>query len=64
MRVVLDGRIILPRMSGAGRYVVELARRLPLLDPTLRLDVVLLPVLQRTGVPRLQIGRASCRERV
>src|SRR5207302_641587 len=53
MRVVLDGRIILPRMSGAGRYVVELARRLPPLDPTLRLDVVLLPVLQRTGVPRL-----------
>ncbi len=53
MRVVLDGRIILPRMSGAGRYVVELAQRLPPLDPTLRLDVVLLPVLQRTGVPRL-----------
>src|SRR5256884_8469403 len=53
MRVVLDGRIMLPRMSGAGRYVVELARRLPPLDPTLRLDVVLLPVLQRTGVPRL-----------
>jgi glycosyltransferase involved in cell wall biosynthesis len=53
MRVVLDGRIILPRMSGAGRYVVELARRLPRLDSNLQLNVLLLPVLQRTGIPAL-----------
>lgn len=53
MRVVLDGRIIYPRMSGAGRYVVELARHLPLLDRKLELTVLLMPVLQRTEVPAL-----------
>jgi len=53
MRVVLDGRIILPRMSGAGRYVVELARRLPRLDRNLELNVLLMPALQRTGIPAL-----------
>jgi len=53
MRVVLDGRIVLPRMSGAGRYVVELARRLPGLDRNLALTVLLLPALQRTEIPAL-----------
>jgi glycosyltransferase involved in cell wall biosynthesis len=53
MRVVLDGRIVLPRMSGAGRYVVELARRLPGLDHDLQLEVALLPLLKRTGIPTL-----------
>ena len=53
MRVVLDGRIIYPRMSGAGRYVVELARHLPALDRTLELTVLLRAVLQPTAVPAL-----------
>jgi alpha-1,3-rhamnosyl/mannosyltransferase len=53
MRVVLDGRIVLPRMSGAGRYVVELARRLPPLDGDLDLTVLLLPTLRSTGIPAL-----------
>lgn len=53
MRVVLDGRIIYPRMSGAGRYVVELARRLPALDRALELTVLLRPALQPTPVPAL-----------
>lgn len=48
MRVVLDGRIVLPRPTGAGRYVMEIARRLPRLSPELRLDVLLLPVHKRT----------------
>jgi alpha-1,3-rhamnosyl/mannosyltransferase len=51
MRLVLDGRIILPRMSGAGRYVFELARRLPALDDDLELTVLLTPQLRRTPVP-------------
>lgn len=51
MRVVLDGRIIYPRMSGAGRYVVELARHLPPLDRALELTVLLMPTLKRTAVP-------------
>jgi alpha-1,3-rhamnosyl/mannosyltransferase len=53
MRVVLDGRIVLPRMSGAGRYVVELARRLPGLDSNLELTVLLLPALERTDIAAL-----------
>jgi len=38
-------------MSGAGRYVVDLARRLPSLDRTLELTVLLRPALKRTPVP-------------
>lgn len=51
-RVVLDGRIVLPRMTGAGRYVVELARRLPVLDSELKLEVLLLPAMRHTELPR------------
>jgi len=53
MRIVLDGRIIYPRMSGAGRYVVELARHLPPLDPSLDLTVLIRPVLKDTPIPQL-----------
>ncbi len=51
-RVLLDGRIVLPRMTGAGRYVVELARRLPGLDADVQVDVLLLPALRHTEVPQ------------
>jgi glycosyltransferase involved in cell wall biosynthesis len=53
MRVVLDGRIVLDRMTGAGRYVRELARHLPRLDPDLELILLLHQSLGRTEVPRL-----------
>lgn len=53
MRVVLDGRIVLDRMTGAGRYVLELARHLPRLAPDLELLVLLHRSLERTDVPRL-----------
>lgn len=53
MRVVLDGRIVYPRMSGAGRYVVELARHLAPLDRALELTVLLMPSLRHTTVPAL-----------
>jgi glycosyltransferase involved in cell wall biosynthesis len=51
MRLVFDGRIVLPRMTGAGRYVVEVARRLPALDGSLDLVVLLHPSVRRTDVP-------------
>src|SRR5262249_19679045 len=38
-------------MTGAGRYVVELARHLPSLDARLDLIVSLLPMMRETGVP-------------
>ena len=53
MRVLLDGRIVLARMTGAGRYVLELARHLPRLDRDLELVVLLHQSLERTEVPRL-----------
>lgn len=52
IRVVLDGRIVLPRMTGAGRYVVELAQKLPGLDAAVQLDVLLLPALRTTDLPQ------------
>jgi glycosyltransferase involved in cell wall biosynthesis len=51
MRLVIDGRIILPRMTGAGRYVLELARRLRGMTDDLTVDVLLLPETRVTGVP-------------
>lgn len=51
MRVVLDGRIVLPRMTGAGRYVVEVARRLPALGSDLDVVLLLHPSLRNTNVP-------------
>ncbi len=53
MRLVLDGRIIIPRTTGAGRYVFELARRLPRLAHDLKLDVLLLPSMRATTVPEV-----------
>lgn len=46
MRIALDGRIILPRMTGAGRYVLELARRIPALAPRVQLDLLALQGFQ------------------
>jgi glycosyltransferase involved in cell wall biosynthesis len=51
VKVLLDGRIAIPRMTGAGRYVIELARRLPPLAKDLELEVHLLPAMQATDVP-------------
>lgn len=52
MKVVLDGRMILPRMTGAGRYVLEVARRLPGMRPDLDLSVLLRPALESTEAAR------------
>ncbi len=52
MRIVLDGRMILPRMTGAGRYVTELARRLPGTTRDIDLTVLLTPSLKSTEVSR------------
>jgi len=52
MRILLDGRIVLPRMTGAGRYVFEIARRLPGLRSDIELDVLLRPTLMGTDVAR------------
>jgi glycosyltransferase involved in cell wall biosynthesis len=51
MRVVLDARIVLPRMTGAGRYVIELARRIPGLADDLTLEALLLPAMRQTQIP-------------
>ncbi|HTP52066.1 MAG TPA: glycosyltransferase family 1 protein [Anaeromyxobacteraceae bacterium] len=40
-------------MTGAGRYIVELAVRLPALAEHLALDVLLLPAMKTTPVPRM-----------
>jgi len=52
MRVLLDGRIVLPRMTGAGRYVLEIGARMPALDPDVQLEIVLSPALRGTGAAR------------
>ena len=52
MQVLLDGRIVLPRMTGAGRYVIEIARRLPKLDRDLSIQLLLLPLLKQTEIPK------------
>jgi glycosyltransferase involved in cell wall biosynthesis len=51
MRVVLDARIVLPRMTGAGRYVIELARRVPGLAGDFTLEALLLPAMRDTPIP-------------
>src|SRR5438034_4362506 len=51
MRLVLDGRIVMPRMTGAGRYVIELARRLPFLSDDLVVEVLLRSVVRATSIP-------------
>jgi len=51
--VVLDGRILLPRMTGAGRYVVELARRLPAFADDLTIHVLLRPSVRTTLIPMM-----------
>src|SRR6266568_95170 len=51
MRLVLDGRIVLPRMTGAGRYVIELALRLPDLAADLGVEVLLHPAMRTTSIP-------------
>ncbi len=53
MRLVLDGRIVIQRMTGAGRYVIELARRLPNLTRDLAVEVLLLPTMQATRIPNM-----------
>ena len=53
LRVVLDGRIVIPRMTGAGRYVIELATRLPRLAEDLTVEVLLRPEMRLTRVPDL-----------
>ena len=52
MRVVLDGRIILTRMTGAGRYVIELGSRMPAMDPDVQFDVLLRPELRGSDAAR------------
>ena len=53
MRLVLDGRIVLPRMTGAGRYVIELALRLPDLAADLGVEVLLHPAMRATSIPAM-----------
>src|SRR5690349_4639463 len=53
MRLVLDGRGAMPRMTGAGRYIVELAQRLPDVGAQLGVEVLLLPAMRATPVPDL-----------
>lgn len=50
---MIDGRIVGPRMTGAGRYVVEVSRRVPAVDTNLRLTVLLRSVLRTTSIPEL-----------
>jgi glycosyltransferase involved in cell wall biosynthesis len=64
MRVVLDGRMLLPRMTGAGRYVLELGRRLPRMEPRLELVVLVAPALKRTGIPQLLLEAGASLEYV
>lgn len=59
LRVVLDGRIVIPRMTGAGRYVIELARRLPDLAEDLQIEVLLRPEVKLTRVPGLLLGSGA-----
>lgn len=63
-RIVVDGRIILPRMTGAGRYVVELVRRLPALDTSLDLVVLLQPNLRGTATAAVLRENGSALEYV
>jgi len=53
MKLVLDGRVAIPRMTGAGRYIAELAQRLPSLDASLHVEVLLLPAMRATSIPDL-----------
>ena len=53
MRLVLDGRIAIPRMTGAGRYVIELARRLPSLTDDLVVEVLFRSVMRTTPIPEM-----------
>ena len=50
---MLDGRGMIPRMTGAGRYVIELAQRLPSLARDLAVEVLLLPAMRGTPIPAL-----------
>lgn len=59
LKVVLDGRIVLPRMTGAGRYVIELARHLPSLAEDLKLEVLLRPTMRLTRVPDLLVSSGA-----
>jgi len=51
VKLLLDGRIILPRMTGAGRYVIELAQRIPAAASDISVDVLLLSIMRRTPIP-------------
>ena len=53
MRLVLDGRIVIPRMTGAGRYVIELARRLPGVSDDIKVELLLLPAMGDTSIPSM-----------
>ena len=53
MKLVLDGRMAIPRMTGAGRYVIELAHRVPRLAADITVDVLLLPSMRATPIPAL-----------
>ncbi len=43
----------MPRMTGAGRYVIELAQRLPRLADDLTVEVLLLPAMRATSIPAM-----------
>jgi alpha-1,3-rhamnosyl/mannosyltransferase len=53
LRVVLDARIVIPRMTGAGRYVIELAKRIPALTGEVALQVLFLPSMRATRIPAM-----------